>query len=341
MAPYIPVWQHALDTVGQDLRSAQRSSVWKYWLPCSAQVMGLHDSDSEAREGRILNWLKLRDYWTIVLEENVTENKGQLGMLSLSEWQAYLDNGPSLSLTNFRPPEHVKALDHIWAAIGARYTDLDNSRPTWAGHEIVPSSVDARLCRDVAWELNELAFFIELRYIDDELSKLGKSRWRNTDEARQRFREGMFVKKSHRSFIPSIPNENMGLAAKYVREREQYLENFRRLLVAWPGSPSVLRTCGPLQDLTYASHVNYVEEVMTQFYVRSFYRRTGRAPILPRRSPVYSGAAIDVPYVPVPPPKTLPKISCPQSTGNKRKYKCELGIEHAGDGRAWRYRDYQ
>ncbi|KAI0757866.1 hypothetical protein BC629DRAFT_1598257 [Irpex lacteus] len=329
MPSCIPVWQHALDTIWQNLGPIPSYSVWKYDLPRATDIIGLDGSDVDVRERRILNWLKLRNLWRSVLERNVTESKGQLGVLSSQEWQTYLDNGPSLSLTNIRPPEHIKVLQRIWEAIGAGYANLDTSRSTWAEVDIIPGSVDAKLCREVAWELNELAFFIELRYIDDTLSKRGRVKWRSTDKARQRLRENMFVEESHQYFFPSIPVENMGVRATYVHKREQYLESFRRLLIAWPNPPAILRECGPVQDLQYELHVKYVEEVMTQFYVRSFYRHTKRAPILPRRSPA-SLEATNEPYVPVPPseiPDELSRISDSRSTATKRKRDPDGGLD--------------
>lgn len=141
---------------------------WGYWIPDPALVVG---SDSRLRRTRyVLNWLRIREPWYYI--ERSLEHRIPL---FASRWRPFLDDGFSTSsrIHASKVAQRRHLLNKLDAAFGPHNLDTSALEPAWFGR--VVADVDKSICREVAWELSEVGFMIELLMLDATFDNSSKA----------------------------------------------------------------------------------------------------------------------------------------------------------------------
>ncbi|KAI0346487.1 hypothetical protein BDW22DRAFT_1462026 [Trametopsis cervina] len=226
----------------------------------------------------VLNWLKIRDAWYYI-----TRDARYRRPLPTRWWRVYLDEGPypqteTGGKSKAKERSHVmKILALVFSTQNIRTGDI---QPTWFGRPI--ADVDEQLCREVAWEISEMAFRTELLMLDLKFFQA------HSDPAlaaqRVEYMQQIFPG-GRQLYLTSLPSANIGLASEDPLVRANSLEPLRRLMLAWPGVPDYIRFSQSLDTAGDSPQVRGMERAMAEFYTRTFYQQSGRAPVLPRRFP--------------------------------------------------------
>ena len=143
--------------------------------------------------------------------------------------------------------------------------------------------------KQIVWELFENNFRLELLALDRCV------RLQSSTDAREAERQDDEVK----SVFPrsswlclTVPKWDEGLGAEYFGDRKVYLENFRKLLVSWPGREavdlSVLSVATPegSSALYDETNVQRIEALAFPFYCKTFFLYFNRAPCVPHQLPM-------------------------------------------------------
>ncbi|KAI0088581.1 hypothetical protein BDY19DRAFT_993965 [Irpex rosettiformis] len=257
--PLLDGWMSALKGGAHGLQASVNS--WGIWVPEPNLVVG---SPTAARRERLRRPLMTR--W----------------------WRSYLDDGfePSSKMQPSHQENYKKAMAVFSAVFQDSPLNSADLRPMWFGVPV--TSVDETLCRQVAWELGEMGFRVELAVLDHELLARRFHNCKKVPPAvvaqhdqwfRQVFPGG------NPFYIGSLPLRNEGLGASNVSERSKCLEALRLLVQSWPDCPELLKSVDPL-DQVEESVLASVEPMLNQFYVETFVKVANRAPTLPRHFPV-------------------------------------------------------
>jgi hypothetical protein len=140
----------------------------------------------------------------------------------------------------------------------------------------VPSDV----VREIAWELSEVAFRVELAELDLRLlPPAGQQDLGSRDELLEK------IFPDCRYTMPEIPPPRCGLGSLNVWDRLDSLEALRRLMSRWPKCPVHLLT--PSQFIgQFKNHdLKEFEQRVCIFYCQTFFDTFGRAPALPHIFP--------------------------------------------------------
>ncbi|EKM49136.1 uncharacterized protein PHACADRAFT_201977 [Phanerochaete carnosa HHB-10118-sp] len=145
------------------------------------------------------------------------------------------------------------------------------------GADTLPLPAD--VAREVAWELGEVAFRVELRELDRRMAPQDCA----TDVRRSTELLSQIFPGTHWS-RPDLPPPQEGLSASNIRDRCTSLEGLRQLLVRWDGCPATFReqrldTGAPQKALEDFEHA------ATVFYCETAYKKFGRAAAVPREVP--------------------------------------------------------
>lgn len=135
--------------------------------------------------------------------------------------------------------------------------------------------------QEIAWELSEVAFRIELFELDrrkypDDLA--GADYDRRADVARV-FPPGHFVT----TLTRPVPGD--GLGARDLRARARALEQLRQLMLRWPGHPPAFDTSPVLTQASPKDDLKEFERAAAAYYCQTFYEVFGRAASVPRLHP--------------------------------------------------------
>ncbi|KAI0336918.1 hypothetical protein BDW22DRAFT_1433741 [Trametopsis cervina] len=274
LPPCVATWETALRGVQQWNSNVQVP--WGYWIP--DPVLVTTSGSVDRRKRYVLNWLKIRDAWYYI-----TRDARYRRPLPTRWWRVYLDEGPHPQTetggkSKAKERSHVmKILALVFSTQNIRAGDI---QPMWFGRPV--ADVDDQLCREVAWEISEMAFRTELLMLDLKFYHA------HADPAlsaqRIEYMQQIFPG-GRQLYLTSLPTANIGLASQDPLVRAKSLEPLRRLMLTWPGVPDPIRSSQSLDTLDDSAFVRRMERVMAEFYVNTFYQQSGRAPVLPRRFP--------------------------------------------------------
>ena len=141
-----------------------------------------------------------------------------------------------------------------------------------------------QLIRSILWELYELNFHYELSALDQVLAT---HLWATSDGApstRQALLYDIFSSDSGLRMtsgpLPQQPHE-LGICAVAAEIALPYLNNFCKLLSAWPGAPtrlgSPVELDGVHNTMAYDTYI-----LACQFYLQTAFEFFGRQPSIPR-----------------------------------------------------------
>lgn len=137
-------------------------------------------------------------------------------------------------------------------------------------------SVPADIIREIAWELGEVAFRVEVCELDMRMSvQQGARALRIRHELLEYAFPGAHWSR------PDYPRPLQGLPAEASNDRVDTLESLRILVSRWPGCPPVLQT----KSFRYGVDTTELERVLAKFYCQCAFLKFGRAAAVPRQLP--------------------------------------------------------
>jgi hypothetical protein len=278
MPPPNQLWQNELVKLCTPLAQ----NPWGYFLPEAAVVVG--PENPQRRERHIRNWLKIRHVWFYALR-----SEQHRCTLPVRWWRAYLDYGPSESVVARQKDgkDHEKVMKKFNSIFNL--ADLRTDRPLlWLGAEV--TVIDKLICRQVAWELCELAFRVELLVLDRAVFSYKPEEGRDltlVKMERQQLLHAIFHDKFQIDCL-DLPVEDIGLASKDWAVQAKYLEAFRRFMSFWPNFPQALASTQPLDSGLGEVSLRLMEQLVIRFYAETFIKQAGRPPVLPRRIPIFA-----------------------------------------------------
>ena len=147
-----------------------------------------------------------------------------------------------------------------------------------AGGELPPAI--RRAVREMAWELSETAFRVELYELDRHLVPAARECYQDYEWQRRRLVTAVFP--DHHFAIPALPASSRGgLSATDLRGRAECLEGLRRVLVRWPRAPRMFSRVR-IDCNTPRDDLRAFEWEAASFYCQQFYESFGRPAVVPR-----------------------------------------------------------
>ncbi|KAI0781550.1 hypothetical protein BC629DRAFT_1289794 [Irpex lacteus] len=254
----------------EELRKASKPSnaskiPWGYFVPDPNLVMA--PSREDIRQRCVTNWLRIRSEWRYILDHDSIRTP-----IAGNKWRKFL-HGPSDSDTQI--------LDRFKEAWGIRPSEVLHNRARWYGEILEVGDINDTICREVAWELSRLGFRYELLTVD---SIIVRRQGENAKDVAAQRTEWIntILGNSMVEDTSARPTEDIGLAARTSERRIASLQAFRRLMEDWPNRPDdVGEVNTPMQALSL-SEFEATEKAIARFYIQTFVRHSGRAPLLPR-----------------------------------------------------------
>ncbi|OSD08127.1 hypothetical protein PYCCODRAFT_1463362 [Trametes coccinea BRFM310] len=274
-------WDYAMRTVAEVDRSAaakESAELWGYWIPEPSLLL----NSTTRRERYIMNWLRIRHGWLYLLrsrESKPTEVPaqwwrdflyGETGRLQAAETQSR--NSQRVSLMQ-------KVFGHLFVD---KDFDPDGQSPiSWFDYSLAEFEPD--IAPRVMWELFELGFRYELLALDRLLVPNNAG---DVEEVRRDELLCMIFPNRDLYAIQALLERGCGLCASWARGRAVSMEALRKVIVRWPCCPVTIRNSPPLATSWDDGDLELMEKEIVLFYVRTFFRYSGRAPLVPHQYPV-------------------------------------------------------
>ncbi|KAI0348998.1 hypothetical protein OH77DRAFT_1415706, partial [Trametes cingulata] len=255
------------------------------WMPAALDVwrdvMANMDQTLDRAARYFMTWLRLRPGWLYMLR---IKDAG-LSRISPQWWRDFLygDTGRASQKEGSRNALRSRQFMHVFGQAFQR-EDLDlnpTAPPTWFGRRL--PTFDRSLCPQILWEICEVGFRIELLALDRLLVPLRDRLV--TEEHREDLIASVFPDRGIYG-VNKLPEEACeGLSAQVPQRRAPYLESFRLVLRRWPRCPPSIHDGVPITTALPRESIIHRERELVQYYVETFYRESGRAPIVPRAFP--------------------------------------------------------
>lgn len=278
MPPPMQVWQSALQNVDRSNPPVSSDSeAWMYWLPDAAVVVGPTSDERITRHVR--HWLQVRVPWLYLLRHRQLRRQ-----LPVHVWRTFLNDGPGPnkpSTVAKKARAKARVIEILEEVFKAENVQPEvHGIPAWFD-EVVSSPPPTRICQEIAWELCELGFRVELDELDHALIPRTDDRGLERAELIDQVSPGC-----RHWYFRAFPQNSTGLTSYELHDRIPCLEALRRLMLDWPNVPHDLKESPSLDLTTSPDTVTTVERAIASFYVQSFFDVSGRAAVIPRRLPV-------------------------------------------------------
>ncbi|KAH9914238.1 uncharacterized protein B0H18DRAFT_822342, partial [Fomitopsis serialis] len=259
---------------------------WGYFLPRSDWFLGV--KDEQKRQRYLSAWLDLRVPWMYVLS---CRNAAVPRTLSSQLWRDYLQNARDVLSSDSSMTRAGERRSHLAAiltkvlppsALSARTSGVIQ----WMEHSF-DGPMPSRLWPQVLWELHEVAFQYELLELDRVMVPNAAHSGLDA-ESEEVTREALICAIFPGACslqVSDLAAAQQGLASELRDERGRALDRWLRVVRRWPRCPDSLRNCTRLEYQFTEGQMNYVERVLVQYYVETFFEWAVRLPILPRRCP--------------------------------------------------------
>lgn len=272
-----PAWAQALLLLDQH---QFRGEPWRWYVPEPALVLG---SERDERRNKYLrNWIQLREAWIYCIRNPPLLNA--LPALSAQEWRVYLLFGPdAASSEETKNAARINRVSEYFRQVFK--AEIPNSdHLTYFGEE-VPSEVPVKICKKIAWELYELGFRQGLIRLDRVLCPATPT-MEFYDEGKRTALIAAIFPDGHADAISDLPKSHEGLAATHIRDRAKSLEALRQVLRRWPDVPANIKFMPRLDKGCNDATLALSEGILAQYYCQTYWSRSGRVPVLPRRFPL-------------------------------------------------------
>ena len=294
----ITCWVEALAGVDRERTQARSDTLWPYWFPEPMLVIGSTSADRVRRA--IRNWTIIREPWLSIQRDCEVTYKDRSAPVRV--WREVLYDGPDTQEARERVRESVaqgaavkkQTLNRasFMAAFQARF-DMRGLRPEepplWYNRALPDPAPDVDNpvvdvpMRQIVWDLYEFGFRAELLALDTHFFPLKEGRYG------ERMVRDLLIRSIFSTDelfgMECVPASGVGLAASNAAERAEALEALRTLMLDWPDVPGALRTVRTLTPFVPVDVIIATEKVMARFYCHTFYRISGRAPLLPHIPP--------------------------------------------------------
>ncbi|KAF7790693.1 hypothetical protein EIP86_001649 [Pleurotus ostreatoroseus] len=299
--PILGIWRAASAAVELKQEVPRGDAVWKYWVPEARLVVG---TDAPERLKRyVLRWLRIRDAWYYLISRHLDYGEA-LHPLKAPQWRDYLNMSSlvqkdiDLAPDNKRSKQIVAVLDTFAQLLGDSSPD-ESVVAKWFNVDVesLDESAWRRVLRQVAWDVAEVGFRVELTELDRYLVP----RSAPGDDRERIERDALLARvfPANRGLIlKDFPTATDGLEATHLDKRSAYLEALRQVLSRWPGAPDNMKSCPALTSSNSTIFVAQMEREMADYYCATFFRVAGRAPVLPRCLPFSPLTNIDAPTGP-------------------------------------------
>ncbi|KAI1788535.1 hypothetical protein LXA43DRAFT_1097228 [Ganoderma leucocontextum] len=273
----IPAWERAMQSVDRLEKARAANEIWGYWIPEPAIMVS--PTDPAKAERHILNWLRARPNWLYLLR--VPESAAT--RVGTQAWRQFLNGVPEGSNEQTRVGRRNFEIRQIFGDVfpEADFAARHQGPVDWQGYSVAKLTDDLA-CR-VLWETFELGFRFELLAVERFL----RPQHTPHDRALQEHFVGELFPEGVVHTVPSLPSPHTsGLFAALTHRRIKALNAFKAILHQWPGCPTVITQQQPLCLSDTPLLIEEVEFNLASFYVHTFFRLSGRAPIVPHLFPV-------------------------------------------------------
>lgn len=149
--------------------------------------------------------------------------------------------------------------------------------------------LSAPIMAQVIWNAFEQNFRYEIRHLDRLLLPAA---WASDSAAglREDLIRRVFPDDSDGLLIAE-QRSNQGLAAKNWRDRLNYVEALRRVMVGWPGDAAWRLKARYISSDTTQTRFEETEQAVVSLYCQTFFDTFGRAPCTPHQAPLFSHAS--------------------------------------------------
>ncbi|KZS89176.1 hypothetical protein SISNIDRAFT_469463 [Sistotremastrum niveocremeum HHB9708] len=288
LPPPIEVWSEALLAIDISSPQSREKKQHPYCAPVPDWFVGIAD---DRQRHYFLNWLAVREAWLNTLSSPAVQ------VLSASEWKSFLSFSRSRGPLNAKAPANATAntinrfrIQQLFASLIGDIPDFDPTNGVrWCGsHLYVNPETDLLLQRAILWELAEINFRFELQQLDQYLSSRSSSS-QSSNRSISPIRWNPNYSDQTGYFFDHCPKEDLGLGSHDLQRRIYALEGLRKIVVQWPNAPFELRGQLNAESPTanYPTFVRHLESKLASFYCKTFVQVYGRAPVLPRRLPVW------------------------------------------------------
>ncbi|KAF7791351.1 hypothetical protein EIP86_002365 [Pleurotus ostreatoroseus] len=287
--PILSSWRAASAAVELKQEVPRGDAVWRYWVPEARLVVGTEAPERLKRY--VLKWLKIRDAWYYLISRHL-EYGEVLQPLKAPQWRDYLNMSDlvqkdiNLAPDNKRSKQITAVLDTFAQMLGDSNPD-ESVVAKWFSDNV--ESLDEcawkRVLREVAWDVSEVGFRVELTELDRYLVPRSAP-----GDDRERIERDVLLLRVFPAdrglIIKDFPRAQDGLEATHLDKRSAYLEALRQVLSRWPGVPDNIKSCPALTSSNSTVFVARMEREMADYYCTTFFRVAGRAPVLPRCLPL-------------------------------------------------------
>ncbi|KIY61061.1 hypothetical protein CYLTODRAFT_495421 [Cylindrobasidium torrendii FP15055 ss-10] len=232
----------------------------------------------------IFSWLQLRPFVLLAYStpsEVPISKRPRLGHQSWRQWlndtAGAMEPQPSTSTDKKRKGDIKSAVLEFISNIQEGNENVRPSpasaSPQWYGAPFDPQ--DATVWREILWELSYLAFRLELQDIDDRLS-----RWERGPRHQNTLHD-VFCMRGTPLLRCDLGMANIGAMDLDWRRRAQSIWALKSLMEAWTvEKPEIITSSPPRDGFTLSSFADF-EAGIAHFYIDTYFRIYGRAPILP------------------------------------------------------------
>lgn len=212
----------------------------------------------------------------------MSQDNSRRKQFSGHNWRTYLSYGATAHSS-----KDNKVLEHLESKSGLTCTELKTIDAVWRDKTITEAEVTVQLCNEVTWELCELNFHLDLTAMDRIIVRREGHEAYDIEVRRNEMLRKTFFN-DHVLDAMNPPPDGQYLGSEATANRLHRLEALRRLMQDWPNFPAELQTPLYTYESGEAQNLDMLEESVVFFYLQSFIRHSGRAPVLPRQLPAVS-----------------------------------------------------
>ncbi|PSR82134.1 hypothetical protein PHLCEN_2v6126 [Hermanssonia centrifuga] len=278
----VNVWAIALANVD---RAKATANTWGYWVPEPHILVG---SEGILRvQNYLRNWFWVREAWYYMLAHRAL----RFDPLPSKLWRDWLQNDADKVKEYTKDSKCAKRKAYVMNLFKQHFPDVVSQPPAkdtllWYNQRYSSPPPDS-IIRQIAWEVLEITFRVELLELDRYLVP-ANSRYNGSgmelfrqERIAKAFPDGQFMRPVQ------LPTSDRGLAAAHIEDRRHSLSALYDVVRRWPDVPPEIGCCGRLRDMDDAALKRF-EAALAKFYVQTFYEVSGRAATIPYHFPLSS-----------------------------------------------------
>ncbi|THG97163.1 hypothetical protein EW026_g4788 [Hermanssonia centrifuga] len=275
----VKTWSTALANVNRAITPANN---WGYWLPEPHILVGPEGTD-RARNC-LRNWFWVREGWYYMLAHRAL----RFDPLPSKLWRDWLQHEPEKVKEYTKDTALTRRRTYVFNLFKEYFPEELRQLPSkdtifWDNRRVVLPPSNAT-CRQIAWEVLEIAFRVELLELDRYLVPIDSNDNTGTELFRQEKIARIFPDAQPMRPV-RLPTSCRGLAASHIEDRRDSLHALYEVVRRWPEVPPAIRDSGGVRNLNVA-RLESLERALATYYVQKFYEVSGRAATIPYHFPL-------------------------------------------------------